>query len=1172
MPSSKRSKILVIMLGLIMLSSGFAYGISSYGNATGPSNIIHAKDISKMNLGNFPGSSIYTSSSKSKGDISDPQPNTMESVYGYLSLGNVSTSYLDNVYVPTVLQNGSPFKNMTEIFSFDPSILSFSGVLNDVSSENVTFSDHMLNAGIIQIEANGSFGVPFNPTTLFYLNFTTLAKEQVQTQVTSDFLQLGNIHTNLTRASSIKLATGWTNIGPENIQWANTANDSSGVASAVGIDPRNLNIIYLASGQSHPVTGPGGYPGVSGFGGMEKSVDGGKSWRTINLGLESTLITAISVSPYDSNTVVVETRNSTGYPIGGAIYKSINGGQSWQETYGMGGYGLQYSGNTLYATTFQSVLSSTNFGSSWTAVSNFSAIVTASDILGNGRIMYVGLWFVSPDYVVGVHSAYVEILRSANYGQNFTVLANFSEAQFKNLTPSISQIAVNPSNHSQIWVLISTPYFLREHGNPSLFDSMDNGTTWTETNTSSDGMGFLQEPPQYMAFDSSNGSLFYIAGPGFLFKSTDGGGHFIGLHFGYDNRFIYVDTLNDSIVFAGSDQGFYESKDGGSTWVPLNNRSASILYDVGVVGNRVFATVQDFAPLFSNDSGKRWTTVVTGETGFVGVDPYNNSNVIIWTESHTTVGGPFFFVSNDGGESFYLPSINFTAEVNPLVGTQSIAFSNGTPPSIYVTGGVGIFRSNDSGKSWILLQGSPQYSLSIASSPSNPDVLYVSNYTGLFETVNGGKSWFNTYGNVIGSLLSPFPAFNSLAVDPTNGSIIVGVQFLPSLQKDTFGNELTGYLFISYNGGKTFTYGGINEETFVLAPPYAYFATYQGKQILIFTTGKGIFLSQNLGKDWSDVSYNLPSKEISSFFTSTNGTSYISTYGSGIWVDRNLLNYTFNSNPPVLTGFIPKNISLAVNGKMLTENGYFTTRISSGKDILTIFSSSFVKNVSFEAINGSVYYYNFSNFIEKYYPIRFTESGLPPQTSWSVTLNGTTKSSSSSNITFLVPNGTYSYSIASIQGYSVATVPGYNETSGSLTVNGYNLSYPVTFLHNNEGYFVATVYPVNATLYINGTAYQRTGILVSTPAGNSGGGAVEFFNISLAPGTYQVKIAATGYHTYTTTITMSSQLTPIYRNYTLEEISSHSSFPLLYAAFAAVIVVIAAITTVILLRRRGRKR
>ncbi|MGC8620271.1 MAG: InlB B-repeat-containing protein, partial [Thermoplasmata archaeon] len=91
-----------------------------------------------------------------------------------------------------------------------------------------------------------------------------------------------------------------------------------------------------------------------------------------------------------------------------------------------------------------------------------------------------------------------------------------------------------------------------------------------------------------------------------------------------------------------------------------------------------------------------------------------------------------------------------------------------------------------------------------------------------------------------------------------------------------------------------------------------------------------------------------------------------------------------------------------------------------------------------------------ANFIELY-SITFTESGLPSGTSWSVTLNGTTLSSTNSTITFQEPNGTYSYTIAPISGYRG------NMYSGSITIDGNAITesigwtvitYPITIKEN----------------------------------------------------------------------------------------------------------------------------
>ena len=75
------------------------------------------------------------------------------------------------------------------------------------------------------------------------------------------------------------------------------------------------------------------------------------------------------------------------------------------------------------------------------------------------------------------------------------------------------------------------------------------------------------------------------------------------------------------------------------------------------------------------------------------------------------------------------------------------------------------------------------------------------------------------------------------------------------------------------------------------------------------------------------------------------------------------------------------------------------------------------------------------------YNVTFKESNLPAGTTWSVTLNGNTESSSTSAISFSVANGTYNYSIGSVVGY-------HTVSTDNLTVDGASLLMPVTFLQN----------------------------------------------------------------------------------------------------------------------------
>ena len=75
------------------------------------------------------------------------------------------------------------------------------------------------------------------------------------------------------------------------------------------------------------------------------------------------------------------------------------------------------------------------------------------------------------------------------------------------------------------------------------------------------------------------------------------------------------------------------------------------------------------------------------------------------------------------------------------------------------------------------------------------------------------------------------------------------------------------------------------------------------------------------------------------------------------------------------------------------------------------------------------------------YAVRFTESGLPAGTIWSVGLGNSWMDSTTETIMFTVPNGTYTYMVWPIAGYAI----GPNYGWGSVTVNGADRSVSVTF-------------------------------------------------------------------------------------------------------------------------------
>lgn len=73
------------------------------------------------------------------------------------------------------------------------------------------------------------------------------------------------------------------------------------------------------------------------------------------------------------------------------------------------------------------------------------------------------------------------------------------------------------------------------------------------------------------------------------------------------------------------------------------------------------------------------------------------------------------------------------------------------------------------------------------------------------------------------------------------------------------------------------------------------------------------------------------------------------------------------------------------------------------------------------------------------YPVTFTENGLPTGTSWSVTVNGATQSSTTSSTAFMELSGTYSFMVGTVTGYTATP------SSGTVTVQGGGASLAIQF-------------------------------------------------------------------------------------------------------------------------------
>jgi hypothetical protein len=203
------------------------------------------------------------------------------------------------------------------------------------------------------------------------------------------------------------------------------------------------------------------------------------------------------------------------------------------------------------------------------------------------------------------------------------------------------------------------------------------------------------------------------------------------------------------------------------------------------------------------------------------------------------------------------------------------------------------------------------------------------------------------------------------------------------------------------------------------------------------------------------------------------------------------------------------------------------------------------------------------------YVVTFMESGLPSGTSWSVTLNGTTHTSTTGAVTFTGANGSYAYSIGVVTGY----VP--NPSNGTLTVSGAPLSIAVPFEMVYAVTFIETILPsgTNWSVTLTGSA---SSIILVTPLGSgsatltrwsNGASTIRFY---VSNGTYSYSSWASGYSSNTGSLTVNGQSPPPATVGFTSSSSSSSGLPMLdYVILGIVVVVVAIGLVAVWQRRRG---
>ena len=373
---------------------------------------------------------------------------------------------------------------------------------------------------------------------------------------------------------------------------------------------------------------------------------------------------------------------------------------------------------------------------------------------------------------------------------------------------------------------------------------------------------------------------------------------------------------------------------------------------------------------------------------------------------------PFYFVSNGSnalfsGHNGYSLAVGW-GSINANNFVNDITSSSPAPTTYPVT-----FTESGlpSGTSWsVTFNGQTSSSTSTTVSFSAVDGTYsytigaVSGYTSSPSsgsvTVNGASAGVSVTFTASSTPPPTQTAATYSIVNATSSNI--NLYTLPEAEKFTVSNTVTVNNVVLYLGGS----GTVS---------FSIGTSFQGTQVLGATN---VVVGSTTG--WYSTTFaNVTLSAGTDYFLNVNLVS-----GSTQW------GYTSSTSTSVDTGALQ---DYWYSGSTLTHDNSYPD----------IYSVGYVPVSSSPAPTS--------------YPVTFTESGLPSGTSWSVTFNGQTSSSTSTTVSFSAVDGTYSYTIGAVSGYTSSP------SSGSVTVNGASAGVNIAFSATTTSYPVGTYVIVNAT-------------------------------------------------------------------------------------------------------------
>ena len=688
------------------------------------------------------------------------------------------------------------------------------------------------------------------------------------------------------------------------IQWRNIGPFRGGRSGAVTGVPGKANLFYMGS------TG----------GGIWKTTDAGNTWENISDGFFGGSIGSIAVSEWDHNVIYAGAGEKTvrgNVSSGDGIYKSVDAGKTWKSI------GLKNSrhvpririhpknpdvvyaavlGDLYKSSNDRGVYKSVDGGASWKKVLFSNADAGAIDLIidpNNARVLYATTWNVRrTPYSLSSGGDGSAIWKSIDGGDTWTNISA-NEGLPKGLW-GISGVTVSPVNSDIVWALI-------ENKKGGIYKSTDAGKTWKLINSERK----LRQRAWYytrLYADTQDENGLYVLNVRYH-RSKDGGKTYETFNAPHgDHHDLWMAPEDNQRMIIGDDGGAQVSFDAGENWTTYHNQPTSQFYRVTTDNHfpyRIYGAQQDNSTVriahrtngrFISESD--WESTAGGESAHIAVDPNNND--IVYGGSY---GG---FLTKVNHKTKEVRAINVWPDDPMGHGAEDfkyrfqwnfpILFSPNNSKKLYAASNH-LHATENEGQSWEIISpdltrndpktlgssggpitkdntGVEYYGtiFAVAESPSEDGLIWTGSDDGLVHmTKDGGKNW----QNVTPKGMPEWMMINCIEIDPFNkgGAYIAGTKYKTG--------DYRPYIYKTTDYGQTWKKitNGIGNEDFTRAVR----VDPKRKGLLYAGTERGMYVSFDDGTSWSNFQLNLPIVPITDL-TVKNNNLIAATQGRSFWM------------------------------------------------------------------------------------------------------------------------------------------------------------------------------------------------------------------------------------------------------------------------------------------------